>query len=95
MTLLAVGLLGGPAAADPTPTPPSPAVLAAAPRVLATGAPACGNVMFKPATEDLLCPVFRNLRELEALGRKYAAELQERPITTASLTVLAPPRPGL
>lgn len=67
------------------------------PRTLATGAPACGNVMFKSYTsvEDPLCPVFRNLRELEELGRKYEAERQNLDVKTASLTVPPELRPAL
>lgn len=68
------------------------------PRTLPTGAPACGNVMSKygPARDqDPLCPVFRNLRELEELGRKYEAERQKLLIKTASLTVEPVPRPRL
>ena len=74
MTLLAVAGLAGTAHA-------------AEPRVLPTGAPACGNVMGKygAPVEDPLCAVFRNLRDLEALGRKFEA----------ALTLARAGRPGL
>ena len=76
MTLLAVSALSGPASAQPLPlsvAPPTPAQ----PRVLPSGAPACGNVMdkYSTAVEDPLCPVFRNLRDLEALGWVFEARL--------------------
>lgn len=92
LTLMTVMLGGGVASADPTPTAP-----AVTPRVLATGAPACGNVVSKYGMqpEDPFCPVVRNLRELEALGRKLDAELQKLAVETASLTLFARPRPGL
>ena len=86
MTLLAVAGLAGAAHADPT-----------APRALPTGAPACGNVMSKYGAppEDPLCPVFRNLRELEALGRNFDAELKKLGGHSLPLTLPAEPRPGL
>ena len=85
MTLMAVAGLAGTASAD-------------TPRTLPTGAPACGNVMSKygmDPLEDPICPVIRNLRELEELGRKYEAERQKLDVKTASLTVPPPLRPGL
>ncbi|MBA3500479.1 MAG: hypothetical protein M4D80_23375 [Myxococcota bacterium] len=87
MTLLAVAGLAGAAHAAPD-----------APRALPTGAPACGNVMSKYGVlrgEDLLCPVFRNLRDLEELGRNYDAELRKLAGMTTPLTLPAEPRPRL
>jgi hypothetical protein len=86
MSLLAVVHLAGTASADPE-----------VPRTLLTGAPACGNVMFKYAAprEDPLCAVFENLRDLEELGRKFDAELTKRDVKTAALTLAPAPRPRL
>jgi len=95
LSLMTVMLGGGVASADTT-APVT--VVAVAPRTLATGAPACGNVMFKSYVqpeEDLLCPVFRNLRDLEELGRKLDAELKNLDIETAALTLPATVRPHL
>lgn len=88
LSLMAVTALGGAASADTA----TPIAVVAAPRALPSGAPACGNVMAKSFV-DPLCPVLRNLRELEALGRKYDAALGNSGVKTASLTVRAPPRP--
>jgi len=94
MTLLAVTALGGGTAQADTTTPTT--VVAVAPRTLASGAPACGNVMLKARSDvDPLCAVFRQLRELEALGRKFDAELKKLDVKTAALTVPAAPRPRL
>jgi hypothetical protein len=84
MTLLAVAGLAGAAHADE-------------PRTLPTGAPACGNVMGKYGAppQDPLCPVFRHLQELEALGRMFDAALQKLDVETAALTLAPAPRPGL
>jgi hypothetical protein len=86
MTLLAVAGLAGAAHAEPD-----------APRALPTGAPACGNVMSKYGAprEDPLCPVIRNLRELEALGRNFDAELRKLDPQLPPLTLPAERRPGL
>ena len=65
------GALGEVIAAAPPP--------ALQPLVLASGAPACGNVMLKsynPAErEDPVCPVVRNLRDLEQTGRSFQAQV--------------------
>jgi hypothetical protein len=90
LSLLAVTALGGAASAD---TSPSTQVVAV--RTLATGSPACGNVMLKYTTEDPACSAIRGLR---ALGRKLAAELEKLAPTRqgmSSLTLPAAPRPGL
>lgn len=88
LSLLAVTTLGGAASADTTPV----RVVTVAPRTLASGAPACGNVMLKYRAEDPVCPTVRSLR---AVGRKLAAELKKLDPTRASLTLAPPGRPGL
>jgi hypothetical protein len=94
LTLMAVTALGGAASADTSSTQ----VVAVAPRTLATGAPACGNVMGKYG-EDPICRVVRgvarDLRALEALGHKFDAELRNLDAQLPSLTLPAAPRPGL
>jgi len=75
MMLFAVALASGPAAADPTPSTP---------RRLATGQPACGNVMLKgvepPACTTLRVIVTTVLQE----GEQIRAHLpDDRPLTLA------------
>ena len=67
-----------PQARVPERAPPAADVAAdvVLPRVLRTGAPACGNVMFKSyQPRDPVCTVLANLHDLEDLGRSYADAL--------------------
>lgn len=73
--LMIVTAGGGVASADPS---------AAKPRALATGAPACGNVMSKYAPPDPVCVVLRDMRALGELARKYREELQKLDVKTRS-----------
>jgi hypothetical protein len=86
--LMAV-VLGGSAVASANPTV---AVAPVKPRVLPTGAPACGNVMMKSYTgmlEDRVCPVIRNLRELEEIGRSFQASLEAHRIGEPAVVLVA------
>lgn len=87
----------GVVAVAPKPAPaPQPRRQIVKPRLLPTGAPACGNVMFKSyVPPDPLCPVFDNLRDLEEMGRKYSEELHNLDVKTAALTVQPKGRPDL
>ena len=81
------------------PTDPSKRQQPITPLVTKLGAPACGNVMLKsygpPPAEDPLCPVIRNLRDLEQMYRNFESQLQKPAATAAPLTLAPAPRPGL
>ncbi len=108
VSLMTVTALGGTAALANPDREPAPTVVAVAPRplqrvpiqprVLPAGAPACGNVMFKsytPMREDALCPVFRNLEELDASGRNFERDLEIHVVGGPALTLAAAGRPRL
>jgi len=107
MAVTAIG--GGVAEADPTsvvsyapivkPDEKPKPVEAIKPLFLKTGAPACGNVVFKSArpmvAEDPFCPVIRNMREIEEMARNIKAQLKKPAGTAEPLTLAPVSRPGL
>ena len=87
--LFAVAIAGGPAAADPVSDPI---------RVLASGAPACGNVMFKSYNQTpcpTLAPALRVILTLVREGQRIQRDLPFlRELDSPSLTLALADRLG-